>query len=147
MKFSFDKVLSAFGNTRAMEQNRVDDFTEAIINEIDNPAFAVSQQNVMYADVKELGGYYYFMTIIVGAFKIKTNKGATLTISGTDLELELNADMDEFESEFSNVSNRSITRIDFQIEEEDISKIDKSLIDTLTLTVKKHQLIFTTIKD
>ena len=147
MKFSFDKVLSAFGNTRAMEGNHVDDFTEAIINEIENPAFAVSQQNVMYADVKELGGYYYFMTIIIGAFKIKTNKGATLTIIGTDLELVLNADMEEFESEFSNVSNRSITRIDFQIEEEDIPKIDKSLIDTLTLTGKKHQLIFTTIKD
>ncbi len=135
------------GNIRATEKTHVDNYTEDIINSIEGKAFAISQQNVMYASAKELGGYYYFMTIIVGTFKIKTFKGATLTISGTDFELELKTDMDEFESEYSNVTNRNITRIDFQIEEEDVSKIDKSQIDTLLLIAKKHKINFTTVED
>ena len=32
MKFSFDKILAAFGNIRAMEQTHVDNYTEDIIN-------------------------------------------------------------------------------------------------------------------
>ena len=135
------------GNVHAMEKTHVDNNTEDIINSIEDKAFAISQQNVMYASIKELGGYYYFLTIIVGTFKIKTFKGAKLSISGTNFELELKTDMDEFESEYSNVSNRNITRIDFQIEEEDVSKIDKSQIGTLQITAKKHQINFTTVKD
>ena len=148
MKFYLDKIRAAFGNTSTTERTHDDDdFTETIIKDIAYPAFAISQQNVMYADVAELGGYYYLKTIIVGAFKIKTKKGAALSIEGKNLELVLNSDMDEFESDYSNVYNRYITQVDFQLEEEDISKIDTLQIDTLFLTAKKHQINFTTIKD
>ena len=149
MKFSFDKVLAAFGNIRAMERTHVDDFTEDEINlnSLKNEAFAISKANVLFAETKELGGFYYLKTIIVGAFKIKTNKGAILTVTGTNFELKLKTDMDEFESEYSNVSNRHITRIDFQIEKEDISKIDTSLVNALELNTKKHQILFTTSKE
>ena len=140
MKFPFRK-------TRTKELTLIEDFTDTIINDIEDPAFAVSQQNVMYTSVKELGGYFYLVTIIVGAFKIKTNKGAKLNIAGANFELELNADMDEFESDHTNVSNRFITQIDFQIEEDDILKIDKSLIKTLTLSAKKHQISFIIVED
>ena len=101
----------------------------------------------MYTSVKELGGYFYLVTIIVGAFKIKTNKGAKLNITGANFELDLTADMDEFESDHTNVSNRFITRIDFQIEEDDILKIDKSLIKTLTLSAKKQQRSVIMVED
>ena len=135
------------GSVRAMEKTHVDNHTDDIINSLKDEAFAISKENVMFTTVKELGGFYYLTTIIIGAFKIKTNKGAILAIRGTNFELELKTDMDEFESEYSNVSNRNITRIDFQIEEEDVSKIDKSQIGTLQLTAKKHQLNFATVKD
>ena len=61
----------------------------------------------MLLAVKELGGFYYLKTIVVGAFKIKTIKGATLMIVGNKFELKLKTDMDEFESEYSNISNMS----------------------------------------
>jgi len=144
MKFSFDKILAAFGNNRAKEQTDSDNFTEDNINSLKDDAFAISEENAIFLAVKELGGFYYLKTIIVGTFKIKTNKGATLSIKGTDFELELKTDMDEFESEYSNTSNRNITRIDFQIEEEVASKIDKSLVKTLELKAKKHQILFNT---
>ena len=53
--------------------------------------------------------------------------------------------MDEFESNHSNVSNSFITRIDFQIEKEDVSKFDKKSITSLKLSAKKQEVIFTTL--
>ena len=144
MEFSFDKILAAFGNIRAMERTYVDNYTEDIINSLKDEAFAISDENVMFLAVKELGGFYYLKTIIVGAFKIKTIKGATLMIIGKEFELKLKTDMDEFESEYLNISNRYITRIDFQIEENEVSKIDKSIINTLELKAKKNQILFKT---
>lgn len=146
MKFFFDKVLATFGNSRAMERTQIDNHTEDVLSSIKDNAFAISNDNVLFLAIKELGGFYYLKTIIVGVFKIKTIKGATLTINGTDFDLELKTDMDEFESEHTNISNRHVTRIDFQIEEEDASKIDESLINTLELKAKKYQILFTTVK-
>lgn len=147
MKFSIDKILAGFGNIRAMERTHVDNVTEDIIKSIKDKAYALSEQNVMYASDKELGGYFYFKTIIVGSFKIKTIKGAKLNVIADDFNLELKTDMDEFESDFSNVYNRFITRIDFQIEEEDISKLKQSNIKNIQLVTKKRTLDFKLIND
>ncbi len=145
MKFSLDKILAAFGNIRAMERTHVDNHTEDIINAIDEEAFAVSEQNVLFAKTSELGGYFYVITIVVGSFKIKTIKGAKLALKGAEIDLVLKSDMDEFESDHSNVSNRYITRIDFQIEEGDVAKFDKNKIESLTLSAKKQEVFFKTI--
>lgn len=145
MKFSIDKILAAFGNIRAMERTHVDNYTEDIINSIDEKAFAISEQNVLYANTKELGGFHYLIIITVGSFKVKTMKGATLHIESENFNLVLKSDMDEFESDYSNVSNRFITRIDFQIEEEDIPKFDKAKIKTLKLITKKKEVAFNTL--
>ena len=142
MSLSFNKLRAAFGNSRATETTAVDNQVESIINSIKDKHFAVSEQNVMYAGIDELGGYYFLKTIIVGAFKIKTMKGATLSMVSKDFELNLVTDMDEFESENANVSNRYVTRIDFQIEENDVSKINPAKLDSLTLKAKKHHIVF-----
>ncbi|MDO5981696.1 hypothetical protein [Flavivirga spongiicola] len=147
MRFSLDKLLAAFGNIRATERTHVDNYTEDIINSIKDEAFAISEKNVLYASTKELGGYYYVITITVGSFKIKTMKGAKLSIEGKNFSLDLKSDMDEFESDYSNVSNRFITRIDFQIEKEDVEKFNKVHIKSLQLIAKKHTIDFKTIKN
>tara|TARA_R110002095_G_scaffold10156_1_gene15286 strand:- start:199 stop:636 length:438 start_codon:yes stop_codon:yes gene_type:complete len=145
MKFKLNKILGAFGNTRSSEPTDDDNYIKDIIKSVDEEAFAVSEQNVLFAKVSELGGYYYVITIVVGTFKIKTNKGANLSIEGENFNLILNSDMDEFESDHSNVSNRFITRVDFQIEKEDISKFDKKTIISLKLSAKKQEVIFNTL--
>ena len=145
MGFNLDKIRAAFGNIKAMERTHIDNHTEGIINSIDQDPFALSDKNVLYASVSELGGYFYVITITVGAFKIKTMKGAKLNIASDDFNLTLNSDINEFESDHSNVSNRYITRIDFQIEKEEVSKFDKKNIKTLKLTSKKQEVIFKTI--
>lgn len=145
MKFKLNKILSAFGNTPSLEPTHDDNYIKDIIKSIDEEAFAVSEQNVLFAKVSELGGYYYVITIVVGRFKIKTKNGGNLSIEGKKFNLILNSDMDEFESNHSNVSNSFITRIDFQIEKEDVSKFDKKNITSLKLSAKKQEVIFTTL--
>lgn len=137
------KLKAAFGNPRTMEKLHVDEHTEAIINEIEQDPYAVADANVMYAVLNELGGYNFFQTVVVGQMHIKTIKGATLTFGFTDdTELTLNSDMIELESDFSNVSNRSITKIDFQIEEQDIALLQKNDIKSVRLKAKKHDILF-----
>lgn len=145
MKFKLNKILSAFGNTPSLEPTHDDNYIKDIIKSIDEEAFAVSEQNVLFAKVSELGGYYYVITIVVGRFKIKTKNGGNLSIEGKKFNLILNSDMDEFESNHSNSSNSFITRIDFQIEKEDVSKFDKKSITSLKLSAKKQEVIFTTL--
>ena len=145
MKFKLNKILSAFGNTPSLEPTHDDNYIKDIIKSIDEEAFAVSEQNVLFAKVSELGGYYYVITIVVGRFKIKTKNGGNLSIEGKKFNLILNSDMDEFESNHSNSSNSFITRIDFQIEKEDVSKFDKKNITSLKLSAKKQEVIFTTL--
>ena len=145
MKFKLNKILSAFGNTPSLEPTHDDNYIKDIIKSIDEEAFAVSEQNVLFAKVSELGGYYYVITIVVGRFKIKTKNGGNLRIEGKNFNLILNSDMDECESNHSNSSNSFITRIDFQIEKEDVSKFDKKSITSLKLSAKKQEVIFTTL--
>ncbi|WP_456438609.1 hypothetical protein [Psychroserpens sp.] len=136
------KFKSAFGKPKTLEKGQIDDHTDAIINDIDNDPFAISDSNVFYAGLNELGGYYFFQTVIVGTFHIKTVKGAQLKVLGNDFELSLDSDMIELESDHSNVTNRSISKIDFQIEEADAAKIDRSTIKKLVLTCKNEDVTF-----
>ena len=147
MRFSITKLRAAFGDIKAMEKSHVDTYTEDIIKDVEGVPFAISETNVMYAGLSELGGYHYFKTIIIGTFQIKTIKGATLILNGTDYKLELKSDMVELESEFSNVSNRSISRIDFEIDSADVSKISKINIESLELISKKDRIVFSIIEN
>ncbi len=137
------KILAGLGHMKSMEKLHVDDHTEAIIKDIEHEPYAVSDTNVMYAGFNELGGYHFIQTIIVGQFHIKTIKGATLTFETENDTLTYNSDSLEFESDYSNVSNRSITKIDFQIEKEDLKKIKSKNVKTIILEVKKKRIEFT----
>jgi hypothetical protein len=146
MKFSLNNLLNVFGNNKELDENHAVDLTKSIIEEIEAHPFAISKKNVLYGGIDELAGYYYFHTIVVGALKIKTQNGAKLHIEGDGFNLELNSDMEELESDYSK-ANRTITKLDFEIEKEDIPKIDKTLIKHLTLKVKNKKIDFKIIKD
>jgi len=142
MKFSLDKLKGAFGNKRKANPAKTDDNVDVIISDFDDVPFAISDDNVMYAGFGELGGYHFIQTIVVGTLKIKTLKGAKLKINMTDFELNLDSDSTELESDYSSVSGRSITRVDFQIEEEDVLKIEKTRPSSIILTCEKNNLEF-----
>ncbi len=140
-----NKMKAALGSSQSSEETIDSNYIEKIINEIENEPFAISESNVIYAGLGELAGYHYLHTVIVGTFNIKTNKGAELTIEGTDFELKLKSDMMELESEFSNVSNRSVTKIDFELDEEALPNMVKTKIQSLKLSAKKEQVTFSIV--
>ncbi|MFP4845665.1 hypothetical protein [Winogradskyella sp. PE311] len=136
MAFSFTKL---FGKAETAQTN---DTVEAIIETVENNPYGVSDTNVLFAGLNELGGYFFFQTVIVGQLSVKVKNGAVLTFIGKDFELQLNSDMPEFESDRSDVKGRYITKIDFQVEESDIKKLEKAKLKTIGLKVKKHNIVF-----
>lgn len=141
-----NKMKTAFGNSKTKEETIDSDYIQDIINSIENMPFAASQSNVLYGGINDLAGYHYFQTVVVGTLKLKTNSGAELTIIGDDFELTLTSDMLELESEDSNVTNQYVTKIDFEIEVDDIPKIVKSKIKSLEFSSKKEKIIFTMVE-
>lgn len=134
MGFSFSKLT---------RKNKSSDTIEAIINDIEHTPFGISDNNVLFAGLNELGGYSFFQSVIVGAFKIKTMNGANLLFKGENIELELKSDTNEFESDPSPIKGRNITKIDFQIEASDIEILKSSRITSIQLKAKKQEVLFT----
>ncbi|MBU2919840.1 hypothetical protein KO504_00670 [Winogradskyella psychrotolerans] len=137
MAFSLSKL---FGSKTSNSMPR--DTIEAIITDVENKPFGVSENNVLFAGLNELGGYFFFQTVIVGQLNVKSKNGAQLVFSGDNFKLQLEADMPEFESESSDIKGRYVTKIDFQIEEHDVKKLEEATLKSIQIKVKKHDLLF-----
>lgn len=139
----FGKLFSSkkSNNTLADE-----DYLKTIIESGKDEPLAVSNNNAMYVGYNELGGYYYLQTYIIGALNIKTKTGAKLVIDGNDYNLKLNSDMSEFESDPAHPLKAQVTKIDFEIEKNDVQKLKRSSMKQLTLTVKKKEIVFNMYK-
>ncbi|MBF8151009.1 hypothetical protein ITJ86_13945 [Winogradskyella sp. F6397] len=131
-----------FGSKTSDRKSKSNDTIEAIINDIENKPFGVSESNVLFAGLNELGGYFFFQTVIVGDLNVKCKNGAQLYFAGDDFKLKLEADMPEFESENSDIKGRNVTKIDFQIEESEVKKLENATLRSIQLKVKKHDILF-----
>ncbi|WP_225035586.1 hypothetical protein [Winogradskyella sp. SM1960] len=131
-----------FGSKTSDRKSKSNDTIEAIINDVENKPFGVSESNVLFAGLNELGGYFFFQTVIVGDLNVKCKNGAQLYFSGDDFKLKLEADMPEFESENSDIKGRNVTKIDFQIEESEVKKLENATLRSIQLKVKKHDILF-----
>jgi len=138
MGFSLSKL---FGNKTSITQTN--DTVEAIINDVENKPYGVSENNVLFAGLNELGGYYFFQTVIVGQLHVKSKNGAKLFFIGNNFELQIEADMPEFESESSDIKDRSVTKIDFQVEETDLEQLENAKLKSIQLTIKNQDVLFT----
>ncbi|SDS85311.1 hypothetical protein [Winogradskyella sediminis] len=137
MAFSLSKL---FGSKSTDTQTG--DTIEAIINDVENRPFGISENNVLFAGLNELGGYFFFQTVIVGQLNVKSKNGAQLTFIGDDFNLKLEADMLEFESDNSDLKGRYITKIDFQIEESDVKRLENATLRSILINVKKQDILF-----
>jgi hypothetical protein len=139
MAFSLSKLL---GSKTSQTKTQTHDTIEAIIKDVENRPFGVSDKNVLFAGLNELGGYFFFQTVIVGQLSVKSKNGAQLYFIGDDFKLQLEADMPEFESEGSDIKGRNVTKVDFQIEESDIKSLENATLKSIQLKVKKHDILF-----
>ena len=147
---TIDLVLARFGNIKAMERTHVDDFTENKINSIQGILIADSDQGELFVAFQELAGYEFLVLTVLSSFDIKTIKGAQLHFYNPDIEgaiLELDSDTREIEADYSNVSNRFITKIDFILSQEDIQFILKPEATQVNLLFKKNKYSFKILKE
>ena len=134
-----DQVLAALGNIRAMERLHVDTVTEDKILTIKGSKIAESSEGILYGGIDDLNGYLFLEAVILSRINIKTFKGATLNFIGiTDFELK--SDTQEIESDFSNVSNRFMTKISFDINKPEIELIKSKQFEMVVLNFKKKSL-------
>jgi len=135
-------IFGSFKKKQKEDDEKDDQFIQTIIKHSKDEPLGISENNVIYAGYNELGGYYYFQTYVIGRFDIKTKTGAKLLIEGQGYTFNLKSDMDEFESEHADIFDGKVTRIDFEIEKEDVEKIKRSTIKRLMITTKKKELVF-----
>lgn len=132
-------LLSKLINQNKTQSNET---VEAIIKDIENTPFGISDTNVLFAGFDEIGGYFLLKTIIIGDLQLKSKRGATLNLIGDSKKFEFKSDSLEFDFQPTEVKGRYITFIDFQIEEKDISVIQKSAISNIELQIKKSSILF-----
>ena len=138
MGFSLTNI---FGKKNAKTQ--AEDTVEAIINDIETQPFGISNSNVLFAGLNELGGYYFFQTVIVGDFKIKTFKGIHLQLKGETGVMTLKSDTDELESELTSVKGRYVTTVDFEVSDSNLETLKQEKITEITVTEKSKNVVFT----
>lgn len=136
MGFSFSKLF------KTESEPTTNDTIEAIIAEVEHQPYGVSEKNVIFSGLNELGGYFFFQSVIVGTLKVKSKNGAQLTFKGEGFDLKLDSDILEFESNHTEIKGRYVTNIDFQIEESDIEKLKDAKLKQVMLKVKNQEITF-----
>ncbi|OAB79851.1 hypothetical protein [Cochleicola gelatinilyticus] len=131
-----DKLLAAFGSEKAGKRLQEEPMSETRIEGLEENRIAVSEDAILYGQIEELNEYLFLETILVTRSKIKTLKGATLTFKGTT-NFKLISDTQEIESDLSNVSNRILTRISFDITEKEINLIKNKQYESVIFECKK----------
>lgn len=142
----FDLILANLGNPAAIKRNHVDTVTENKIENVSGEKIAISENGGIWAQITELSEYSFLDIIVVGNMKIKTFEGAEIIFQGAEKELKLISDTKEIESNYSNVSNRFITEISFDITNLNIDYILDREAETATLKHKKEVEVFKVLK-
>ena len=140
-----DKVLGAFGNIRALERTHVDTYTENLIENIKGEKIAESVNGQLWADFQELAGFDFLEATILSRVNIKTFKGGKLIFDG-ETPLILDSDITEIESDYSNVSNRWMTKVSFVVTKKNINQIQLKGSTEVRFEYKKKFIIFKVIK-
>lgn len=143
----FKNLVTKLGGIDTSHRNHVDTFTEERILEVKGEKIAKSNYGGgIWIQFQELSDYVYLNVSVVNQTKIKTNKGCNLTFYGGETEiLKLESDTKEIESVFSNVSNRWITEISFDVTQVNFNFLENKTATTVKLTYKKTTEIFESI--
>ena len=142
-----DQVLARFGNMKAMQRTHVDTYTECLIENVAGEQYGISDYGELWISYQELAGYYFINTSIISATDIKTNKGASLEFLDSESKgVLVNSDDHMIESDFSNVSNRWLTKINYCVDEDQLKFIQNKEYSLVKFKFKKAQLVFEIIK-
>ena len=118
---------------------------EKLMTTIDGKKLGESEDMLLYGGFQELNDYYFFEALFMSVEAIKSKRGATIIFKSKTGDITLNASMLEFESEYAKPLQRYATQISFDIEENQIKKIQAGAYESIEFKVKKK--IFTLSKN
>lgn len=139
-------IVTKLGGVDTSEKNHVDTFTENRILNVPGEQIASIENGGIWIDFQELSDYHFMNIIVIGKKKFKTFDGCELVFTSNNSELKLISDSKEIASDFSNVSNRWITQIDFDITNINIDMIIKKEANLVHLNFKKDSETFEILK-
>jgi len=141
-----DKVLSSSKDFNLMERTEVDIEIEENIKKVGINKFAASNYGDLYLRINELGGFLILETILVSATNLKSKKGTKLTFQSNNESLIFESDENKIESDFSESVNKSITKIDYNITEDQVKKIKEKIFDTLSFEINQKKIELSILK-
>ena len=97
-------------------------------------------------DFQELAGFDFLESTILSKTNIKTFKGGKLILKGENDSLTLDSDITEIESDYSNVSNRWMTKVSFVVSKDNIKFIKEKKADEIRFEHKKKAITFKVAK-
>lgn len=139
-------IVTKLGGVDTSEKNHIDTFTENRILNVPGEQIASIENGGIWVDFQELSDYYFMNIIVIGKKKFKTFEGCELVFTSNNSELKLISDSKEIASDFSNVSNRWITQIAFDITNINIEMIVNKEANSVHLSFKKDSETFEIIK-
>lgn len=138
-----DKILSKVGYIGSMERTHIDTFTENRIKNIGGKLIATSNFGKIWFRFQELGGFYILNTTVLSGTDIKSHKGCVLLFYKNEkVNLILKSDEQKIKSDFSNVSNRWITEISYDLTKKNKIIINESNFVEIRLNYKNKSMPF-----
>lgn len=114
-----------------MITNKINDFQGTVMAEGDN--------NQLFAGCYIVNEFKFIRLVLIGEHKLKSLDGADAIISTDKDDIELESDCTEIETENSATLNKSITSIEFNIDDELEKMILGSELKTISISVKKNK--------
>ena len=140
-----DKALKQTASFNVMERTEVDIQIEENIKTVGIDKFATSDYADLYLRVNELGGFLILETIIVSATNLKSKKGSRLTFIKDEEALKLDSDENKIESDFSSQVKKSVTKIDYNISEEEATSFKELIYDEVHFEINGNKIVFSVL--
>lgn len=140
-----DKVLKQSEGFNVMERTEVDVQIEENIKTVGIDKFATSDYADLYLRVNELGGFLILETIIVSATNLKSKKGSKLTFIKDKEALKLESDENKIESDFSSQVKKSVTKIDYNISEDEAISFKEQIYKEVHFEINGNKIVFSVL--
>lgn len=140
-----DKALKQSEGFNVMERTEVDVQIEENIKTVGIDKFATSDYADLYLRVNELGGFLILETIIVSATNLKSKKGSKLTFIKDKEVLKLESDENKIESDFSSQVKKSVTKIDYNISEDEAISFKEQIYKEVHFEINENKIVFSVL--
>ena len=111
---------------------------EKAMTTVDGKKLGESDEMLLYGGFQELNNYYFFEALFMSVIDLRSKNGATVTFKAKKGDFTLQASIQEFESDPVKSLQRNATQISFDIEKNQIKKIQQGAYDSIELKVKKR---------